>query len=737
MLLSQFLHEVGILQNVRHGLRHHLTAGLVVGHLLGSVLCLFLLDQAVNILATLGESIEHNLSEFIVPHRVPLFNEVGKFVGKGAQHGIFGYLSGILGVGQTSVHIDVDGVVAPSELALGAFISPGLSGFTLVQNNVNAGDLCHGTQVLIGSALGVVEGLLQIRDRHALALDSALLVAGLSVDCSLVLGLLLISRSVGCVLACLVGKLTLSIGQIGGGFAVLCIGKGNAALAHIVGCLVCLVVLGYILPLLVGVDHRLGLGAVLLGCIFQRNSLRNFRGFLGSCFGLTNLLVTCYGSISLGFNRSVFLNSCRFGLCSHRLRRLHRFRSLGGNLLVGNFCAFLGLLSGFQYTAISLGIDSVGVDALCPAGSIATGLNILSVQLIGNPLAVSAARHSLLLCSGQLLTRCLLGKGRCHSFDVLHLTQLGQSMGSRRLNGLHILRRHSCLVLVHQFAELTTAEILAAVQAFLHLLGVGVLRVDLQSLAHQILLKVAVILLCIPVAVEVADGVADAAHAHAHQSAAGTSLDYLLECISPCSVFQFFPGVVGKFTVDQSVIGDVRQFRQGLLGGIYQHGLAQVLDDVLNAVRGHLFELLEVADGYALKQTLEHAGYQTVPESLTVAHAPVKGVVGSLCCCGQTQDRTAPAAKGRSSDGIHTGHGSAVQEVKCIPVADLPVNLLGHRAAHCVCHQGCLVGAQMGVSALELLCAIGQNIANVLKTGAQGSTHGQRRGKHRMFRSGL
>ena len=729
MLLGQFLNEVGIRQNVRHGLRHHLTAGIVIGHLPGSVLRLFLLDQVVNILATLGESLEHNLSEFIVPHRVPLFNKMGKLVREGTQHCIFGYLSGILGVGQTGVHIDVDGVVAPSELALGAFISPGLPCLALVQNNVNAGDLCHGTHVLIGPALGVVEGLLQIGDRHALALDSALPVAGLAVDCCLVLGLLLTGCAVGCGLSCLVGKPTLIIGQVTGRFAGLGIGKGNAALTHVVGRLVCLIVLRHILALLVGVDHRLGLGTVLLGSLLQSDGLRSIRGFLGNCFGLANFLVICCGSLGLGLNRSIFPNSCRFRLCNLRLCCLHRFRSLGGNLLVGNFCAFLGLLSGFQHTAISLGVDDVGANALCPAGSIATGLDIFSVQLIGHPLAISALLHGPLLCHGQLLTRCLLGQGRCHSFDILSLAKFAQSLSRRFLNGLHILRRHSGLVLVHQLAKLSATKVIAVVQALLHLLGIGVLRVDLQRLVHQFPLRFSVVLFCLTVSVEVADGVTDAAKAQTHQSTAGTCLDHSKRRIFPCACLQFFPGVVGEFTVDQSVIGDVGQLRQGLLRSIHQHGLAQVLDDILDAVRGNLFELIEVSDRHRFKQTLKHARNQSVPESLTVAHTTVKGVVGSLRCCGQAQDRTAKITKHQAGyERICTRHSGAVQEIESIPVSDLPIHLVRYRTTNYVSYQCVLIGIQAGILAGNFIRSVIKDIFNVLKTGAErGSNRRNRR----------
>ena len=488
VLLGQFLNEVGIRQNVRHGLRHHLTAGIVIGHLTGSVLRLFLLDQAVNILATLCESLEHNLSKFIVPHRVPLFNKMGKLVGEGAQHGIFGYLSGILGVGQTGVHIDVDGVVAPSELTLGAFIIPGLPCLTLVQNNVNAGDFCHGTQVLIGPALGVVEGLLQIGDRHALALDSALPTAGLAVGCCLILGLLLTGGGIGCGLACLVGKPTLSIGQITGGFAVLGIGNRHAALAHVVGRLVCLIVLRHILTLLVGVDHRLGLGAVLLGNLFQRDGLRSIRGFLGNYFGLANFLVICCGSLGLGFNRSAFSNSCRFRLCNLRLCCLHRFRSLGSNLLVGNFCALLGHLRGFQHTLVFLSMDGTGFRVIFHGSSFIHLLSLSGVQFFRYLPTEFTLGYTVLFCIGQILAHCLLGQRRCHSLNITRLSQLRQPLLRLSLN----VRRNGSIILIDQVEELAAPKILAVVQAFLHLLGIGVLRVDLQCLVHQFSLGVAV-----------------------------------------------------------------------------------------------------------------------------------------------------------------------------------------------------------------------------------------------------
>ena len=99
---------------------------------------------------------------------------------------------------------------------------------------------------------------------------------------------------------------------------------------------------------------------------------------------------------------------------------------------------------------------------------------------------------------------------------------------------------HLCdrsLILLYKPVQLTTGEILSAIQPALHFLGIGIVGIDLQCLGNQLRLTIAVIAFYLPVPVMISDCTADTAKAKAHQRTASACLDDLTERILPGSVF--------------------------------------------------------------------------------------------------------------------------------------------------------------------------------------------------------
>ena len=184
----------------------------------------------------------------------------------------------------------------------------------------------------------------------------------------------------------------------------------------------------------------------------------------------------------------------RFHRSYHRLClcRLRRFRHFGSNLLPCGFCDLLGQLGSFYKTAIFLRIDSLSIQLLRPIRGIITGLDILGVQLIGNTLAVLAACNSFLFNPGQFLACSLLCQRCCNSTYITGFSKFSKPGFCCCLDRRHILCRHCCLILLHKTVQLTTGEVLSAIQSGLHLLRKGIVRVDFQCLANQFLLTVPV-----------------------------------------------------------------------------------------------------------------------------------------------------------------------------------------------------------------------------------------------------
>lgn len=89
---------------------------------------------------------QDGLSEIIIGLRIPLFNEMGKFVAEGAHHGVVGQRTGIPVAFRTGVDVDIDGVVIPLKPSLFPLIHSVAVCLRGVQHNIHAGGLCDGTQ---------------------------------------------------------------------------------------------------------------------------------------------------------------------------------------------------------------------------------------------------------------------------------------------------------------------------------------------------------------------------------------------------------------------------------------------------------------------------------------------------------------------------------------------------------------------------------------------------------------
>ena len=142
MFFRKILNKMTVRQNIRHGLRHYFPAC----HVIGKAGCLLCLHQVVHILPSFTKGIENHLSEFIVLHRVPLFNKMCELMGKSAQHCIFCQIANIVLAVKACVDVDVNGAgFASFESALGALEIPTCIHFRLIQHNVNAGSFCKST----------------------------------------------------------------------------------------------------------------------------------------------------------------------------------------------------------------------------------------------------------------------------------------------------------------------------------------------------------------------------------------------------------------------------------------------------------------------------------------------------------------------------------------------------------------------------------------------------------------
>ena len=151
----------------------------------------------------------------------------------------------------------------------------------------------------------------------------------------------------------------------------------------------------------------------------------------------------------------------------------------------GIFCGLLGRLCGFHKAAILLSIDSIGADILSPCRRVFAGTDILSIQLIGNSLAVFAAGNGLLFCFGKILAGCLLCQCCTDCLHIPGLTQFRKSLHRGFLNGSNVLPYHGLLIVVNHATHLLAGKLLAGFHALVHSLTIAIGRIDFQRLRHK------------------------------------------------------------------------------------------------------------------------------------------------------------------------------------------------------------------------------------------------------------
>ena len=66
------------------------------------------LDKVVDVLSARGNLVEHQFSEHIILHRIPIFNKVYELMREGAKHGVLGEVGNVLTAHQTGIDINVN-----------------------------------------------------------------------------------------------------------------------------------------------------------------------------------------------------------------------------------------------------------------------------------------------------------------------------------------------------------------------------------------------------------------------------------------------------------------------------------------------------------------------------------------------------------------------------------------------------------------------------------------------------
>ena len=459
MILRQLLHEVGVGQDVGHGLGQNLAAGQLVGHLSALVQLQLQADQVVHVLSALGHGVEHGAAEFVVLYRVPLLDEMGEFVGKSAEHGVLGQVGNTLDARKTRVHVNVDGVLVPLELALRPLKASLCVGLGLVQHNVNTRCLGVGGQDAVGHALGVVEGCLQVGNGHALALDGALAASRLAALAALVGGVLFACLDRTLLRTDLMGKLALLLGQVCRDVALHGVGKRNAGCAHVVGQSERPVVGLNVLPLSVQSRHGLCLATVLLGRFGKGGA------GVGSGGGLGGLGCLVFGLCGLFFRGGALLHGGGLrllggSLCGrggrYGLQGLLGLPFLGGYVLGLGSCGLFGLRDALlvhlhetvqlharkRFAAVGLGLQPLHV--LVPGVQLQRLLQkrrlIRTVVLLGPNAVVGGARYggrSLQHTGAQRAQQT--GIGHFSPVDALKRLARGDSLEDGLQDRLHCL----------------------------------------------------------------------------------------------------------------------------------------------------------------------------------------------------------------------------------------------------------------------------------------------------------
>ena len=169
---------------------------------------------------------------------------MSEFVCESSQKNVFFQLAHIVDIVKASVDVNTDLVgFARIKFALGIGKFAICIRLGLVQHDVDTGNLGNGAQCLVCLATGIAHSLSKISDGHTLTTDhAALLPSGLAIGSGLVLGILCNRLGIGSSLASLISQLLLRIRQIACHLALLRIGKRHTASAHVISCLVCLVV---------------------------------------------------------------------------------------------------------------------------------------------------------------------------------------------------------------------------------------------------------------------------------------------------------------------------------------------------------------------------------------------------------------------------------------------------------------------------------------------------------------
>ena len=105
VFLRHVLNKLTVRQNIRHSLGHHFAACFLIGQAGGVHLAL---NKVVDVLSARGNLVEHQFSEHIILHRIPIFNKVYELVREGAKHGVLGEVGNVLTAHQTGIDINVN-----------------------------------------------------------------------------------------------------------------------------------------------------------------------------------------------------------------------------------------------------------------------------------------------------------------------------------------------------------------------------------------------------------------------------------------------------------------------------------------------------------------------------------------------------------------------------------------------------------------------------------------------------
>ena len=86
-------------------LPHRFAACFLIGQAGGVHLAL---NKVVDVLSARGNLVEHQFSEHIILHRIPIFNKVYELMREGAKHGVLGEVGNVLTAHQTGIDINVN-----------------------------------------------------------------------------------------------------------------------------------------------------------------------------------------------------------------------------------------------------------------------------------------------------------------------------------------------------------------------------------------------------------------------------------------------------------------------------------------------------------------------------------------------------------------------------------------------------------------------------------------------------